>query len=166
MFSTGMMDLAQRKEQFAIAVVRAIAAAAGVSCYRLEVDDDSIDIGFAARSTGRPRLEAQLKCSERDLLHDDGLHFPLPRKNYDELRITDLDVPRILIVVLVPADVGQWMTFGADQLTLRRCAWWHSLEGDAPTVHNTQVMVTLPLTQRFDVTALQSLMRRAPGGRA
>lgn len=158
------MDLGQRKEQFSNALVRAIAASIGVSCYKLEVDDDSIDIGFASKATGRARVEAQLKCSERDILHDDGIHFALTKKNYDDLRITDHDVPRILIVVLVPEDVGQWLTLEADQLILRRCAWWMSLAGLPDSTNTTNVTVTLPLAQRFDGAALSTLMTRPAGG--
>lgn len=40
----------QQKEQFSVAYVRAVAAVAGINIYRPEVDDDSVDIGFAARA--------------------------------------------------------------------------------------------------------------------
>lgn len=158
------MDLGQRKEQFSHAVVRAIAASIGVSCYTLPVDDDSIDIGFAAKTTGRPRVEAQLKCSERDILRHDGIHFALTKKNYDDLRIKDLDVPRILIVVLVPEDIGQWVTLEADQVVLRRCAWWLSLAGMPDRPNAANVTVILPLHQRLDGVALSMLMARPAGG--
>ena len=57
----------QQKEQFSIAYVRAVAAAARVNIYKLEVDDNSIDIGFASKlvlgNARKLRLEAQLKSS-------------------------------------------------------------------------------------------------------
>ena len=56
----------QQKEQFSIAYVRAIAAAACINIYRCEVDEDSIDLGFSVRSVAgqgkSPKLDAQLKC--------------------------------------------------------------------------------------------------------
>lgn len=56
----------QQKEQFSIAYVRAVAAAARINIYRLEVDEYSIDIGFNVRSVAgqaqSPKLDAQLKC--------------------------------------------------------------------------------------------------------
>ena len=61
------MYINQRKEQFSVAYVRAIAALAGYSFYKPEIDDDSVDLGIVGRDgTGplsSPRLELQLKCT-------------------------------------------------------------------------------------------------------
>ncbi len=66
------MDINQQKEQFSITYIRAIAAVAGYSLYRPEIDNDSVDLGIVARGgTGiilSPRLELQLKCTARDIL--------------------------------------------------------------------------------------------------
>ena len=56
-----MMHLDQQKEQFSKAFVHAVATIAGYGTYQPAVDDDSIDLGIAARgglhTTRRPRLE-------------------------------------------------------------------------------------------------------------
>jgi hypothetical protein len=41
------MDINQRKEKFGEAYLRAVAAVAGFTLYRPEVDDDSVDWGLA-----------------------------------------------------------------------------------------------------------------------
>ncbi|MEH2286880.1 hypothetical protein [Nostoc sp.] len=54
------MDINQQKEQFSISYIRAIAAVAGYSLYRPEVDNDSVNLGIVCRGgTGKilsPRL--------------------------------------------------------------------------------------------------------------
>ncbi|MDF5720166.1 MAG: hypothetical protein PUP91_06680 [Rhizonema sp. PD37] len=56
-----LMDINQQKEQFSITYIRTIAAVAGYSLYRPEVDNDSVDLGIVSRGgTGKilsPRLE-------------------------------------------------------------------------------------------------------------
>lgn len=105
------MDISQQKEQFSNTYVRAIVSVAGYSTYRPEVDDDSVDIGIAARG-GKgviisPRLELQLKCTQRDILYDSSVRYQLNLKNYNDLRVNAL-VPRILVVVLVPENLADW----------------------------------------------------------
>ena len=52
--------------------MQAVTAAAGYNVYKPEVDDDSVDLGIAARGgkgTFRsPKLELQLKCTSIDVL--------------------------------------------------------------------------------------------------
>src|SRR5579872_6244092 len=102
------MDLSKRKEEFSYAYVHAIASVAGYGTSRPVVDDDSIDIQFLSSSknnyTRSPRLEAQLKASAQDLVKDEYIHYPLEIKNYNDLRDSNVLVPRLLICVLLSAD--------------------------------------------------------------
>ena len=73
------LHLTQRKEQFSLAFVRAIAAVSGYRITRCEVDDDSIDLGLkGSRRDGSsrcaPHLDLQVKCTETD----DGVGLELP----------------------------------------------------------------------------------------
>ena len=108
------MDLAQKKQEFSKAYVKAVAAACGYATQEPSVDEDSVDLGLAARGGGgtvrSPRLDLQLKCTARHLVGDQTVNFPLEMKNYEELRPIDFLVPRILVVVVVPDDVGQWIS--------------------------------------------------------
>lgn len=149
----------QQKEQFSIAYVRAIAAVAGVSVTRPEVDDDSIDIAFSSRNLQRPKLEAQLKCSA--VLDNDGevLRYPLNVKNYDDLRL-DVIVPRVLNVLCVPERMSEWITLTPTELTLRKAAYWVSLKGQIETTNTSSVTVSIPKCQLFDVAALKRLLEQ------
>ena len=160
-----MMDIGQRKEQFSRAYVHAVASVAGYSMSVPPVDDDSVDLMLAGRSVDgipcRPRLEMQLKCTSGDVLRDDQILYSLRRKNYDELKITDLLVPRLLVVVLVPESEEDWIRHGEDEMAIRRCGYWVSLRGRPATTNAYSVAVHLPRSQVFDVEGLRGLMGRA-----
>jgi hypothetical protein len=160
-----MMDLSQRKEQYSHAYVRAVASVAGFSVSIPEVDDDSIDLQLSGRSIEglplRPRLDIQLKCTSDDVIRDHQVVYPLKRKNYDELRITEFLVPRLLVVVHVPESEEAWLRHSEDELAMRRCGYWLSLFGMAETTNTSTVSIYLPRTNVFDVAGLRGLMGRA-----
>jgi hypothetical protein len=163
------MDSGQQKEQFSIAYLRAVVAAAGYNVYRPDVDDDSVDCGIAAGGTAylprKPRVELQLKCSARArLVTEEEIRFPLEIKNYEDLRGDDLIVPRILVVVLVPDSVTEWLRQSEEELALRHCGYWTSLRGLPPTQNRETVTVRLPRVQQFTPKALQEMMGRINDG--
>ena len=98
-----------------------------------EVDDDSIDLGIAGRVAHdiprRPRIELQLKCTNVKALRGDHIVYALKLKNYDNLRLDDPIVPRMLVVVLVPGHESQWLRQTEEESCLRRCAFWRCLRG-------------------------------------
>src|ERR1700733_13256391 len=100
------MSRNMQQEHLGYVFVRAVAYAAGFSCYRPEVDDDSIDLGVAKRGAGgtvrSPRLDMQIKCTGEGVFEKATLGYQLPLKNYDDLRHTDYQTPRILVVAFVP----------------------------------------------------------------
>jgi len=153
------MDINNQKEQFGIAYVRAIASVAGYSCYKPEVDDNSIDIGFKSSTEPYQIVEAQLKTTENlSYIKDGNIHFPLPIKNYNELRGKSI-ASRILICVVVPnGEPSSWINQNEEQLALMKCAYWVSLK-DFTSMKNTKtVTVQIPMSQIFSIEALKSLM--------
>lgn len=158
------MDLSQQKQEFSKAYVKAVAAAAGYATQEPSVDDDSVDLGLVARggngSVRSPRLEMQLKCTARHLLSERTLNYPLPLKNYDDLRPVNLMVPRILVVVTVPEDVSVWIEHSEDQMLLKHCGYWCSLRGFPATENSSTVTVNVPRTQLFNVSSVVSMMDR------
>ena len=161
------MDINQQKEQFSITYVRAITAVAGYSLYRPEIDNDSVDLGILSRGgTGKifsPRLELQLKCTARDVLEKNSIKYPLIIKNYHDLRINSL-VPRILVIVLVPEKITDWIKQTEDELCLRYCAYWVSLRGMPDTTNTTNVTIEIPRSNQFTPDALQTIIQRISFG--
>jgi hypothetical protein len=162
------MDLNQRKQAFSKAYVKAVAAVCGYATGEPDVDDDSVDLTLSARGGSgtirSPKLDIQLKCTARDVLSNGNLNFPLPIKNYDELRPTDLMVPRVLVVVLVPDEIMNWVLHSEEELVLRHCGYWYSLLGMPDTDNTTTVTVGIPRTQVFDVSGLGAIMTRLTEG--
>jgi hypothetical protein len=103
---------------------------------------------------------ARLKATAQEILRDDHLTFPLSLKNYDDLRTTDVLVPRILIVVLMPPDEAEWLAQSEQQLCLRHCGYWRSLRGEPERTNATSVTVTLPRANVFSVEGLKRIMTR------
>jgi hypothetical protein len=161
------MDINQQKEQFSITYIRAIAAVAGYSLYRPEVDNDSVDLGIVSRGgTGKilsPRLELQLKCTARDISNENYIKYPLNLKNYNDLKINAL-VPRILVVVLVPEKIADWIKQTEDELCLRYCAYWVSLRGITDTENTTSVTIEIPRSNQFTPLSLQAIIERISFG--
>lgn len=158
------MDLNEQKQQFSVAVARAVAAVCGLAYNEPGTDDDSVDATLAKRggsgTTRSPKLDMQLKCSA--VLAPGLTHIPLslPIKNYDELRPTNVMVPRILVVTLVPVELDDWLTCSEDQLVLRKCAYWLSLRGLPASENKEAVSVYIPRAQIFDAAGVQDIFKR------
>ncbi|MBF0336618.1 MAG: DUF4365 domain-containing protein [Nitrospirae bacterium] len=162
------MDMNQQKEQFSIAYVRAVVAAAGFICYKYDTDVDSIDMGISGiggvGTAKSPKIELQLKCTAKDIIFSDGVRYPLKIKNYNELRGEDYLIPRLLVVVVVPEDINEWLLHSEDELSMRHCGYWMSLRGFPETDNEETITVTLPRTQQFKVNDICQIMERISNG--
>jgi len=155
-------------EQFGRAYVQAVAAAVGCAFWVQNPDLHSVDLAFGRISPSptnkAPRLEAQLKPSYAAAINDTVVSYDLPMKNYDDLRIEELTVPRVLILIVVPENVEDWIEQDEESLRIRRCGYWLSLRG-APQVDNmTTRVVHLPRNQVFDVDGLSGIFERLENG--
>lgn len=114
-------------------------------------------------SVNFPELKLQLKCTSRDVIDGDRIRFPLKVKNYNDL-IKNVLVPRILVVVLVPDNVEDWVQQSEAEMCMRNCAYWISLRGMAETQNTATVTVALPRSNQFAVQALKSMIQRISEG--
>ncbi len=162
------MDANQQKEQFSNAYLRAVAATAGFQMYKPEPDIDKIDWGIAAprpkKTVRSPKVEIQLKCTSREVLHAEHLAFVLDLETYDNLRDPSHMVPRILIVVVVPDQVSDWLVHSEGHLALHHCGYWFSLRDMPPSHNETSQTIHIPRVQQFTVDALTGMMERLGAG--
>lgn len=143
--------------------VSAIAARAGYTFSKPNLDRDSIDLTISAGGHLRPKLDLQLKGTINLDASAAMMPFSLKLKNYDDLR-ESTQVPRILVVVRLPKDSDQWLSVSADELVLRHSAYWLSLRDapDAEVEHKKTVYI--PAKNRFDIDGLKALMELSRTG--
>lgn len=158
------MHIDQRKEQFSLAYVHAVAAVAGCKVAHWSVDDDSVDVTLArkreAAAFTAPKLDVQMKCTHLEDWDEHGmLRYPLKIKNYEDLRDPHVLIPRILVVVVVPSEIELWCGQTEAEMTLRKCGYWLSLAGLAATTNDQKVTVYLPRVNMFTPRALDQMMR-------
>lgn len=163
-----MMDLDMQKDQFSRAYVQAVAACAGFAWSSPSVDDDSVDMCLHQRGGGgtirSPRVDLQLKCKAAP--SPDGDTFPhfIKLKNYNDFNELAVLVPRILVVVLVPDSLSDWLAHTEAELAMRRCGYWVSLRGLPPSQNETGQTVQIPRRQMFTVPSLQGILQRISQG--
>ena len=147
-----------KEEALSRAYVEAVAASAGYTTAVRNLDVDGVDLQINAGGLMRPCLDLQLKATINLGVASDGQYrYPLKRRNYDLLRLPTV-VPRILVLLSLPPDESQWMSVTPEELVIRKCAYWVSLQGYRETDNTTSVTITVPEQNRFDVAALQRLM--------
>lgn len=163
------MDPNKQKEEFNYAYICALAAHAGLNKGKFDVDDDSVDIvfqskGYVGCTFRSPQIQIQLKCTSQSLVDGDVIKFPLPIKNYEDLRGDNVIAPRYLAVLLVPEDIAEWVQHNEDHIALFNSCYWVSLRDAGPTTNKTNVTVSIPLEQRLTSDTLRLMMDRASVG--
>ena len=152
------------QEALSCAYVRAVAARAGYDVAPSGVDIDSVDLKIQAGGSMRPAIDLQLKATVNLGEPRDGcVSFPLPLKNYNDLRI-DTQTPRLLVVLDLPKDDQRWMEVTGEELVLMRRAYWMSLKGAEETANISTVSVRIPATNLFNLESLRQLMDRSRTG--
>ena len=58
----------------------------------------------------------------------------------------------------LPIDATDWLTVSADELVMRRCAYWVSLLGRSESNNQASVRVSIPTDNRFDPDNLRQLL--------
>ena len=151
------MDLNTQKSRFSLSYIEAVASHAGFQVEEVRVDFDSVDGTLKADFGKRPRIEFQAKATARDVVRENNVHFPLSVKNYDDLRLEAIN-PRILIVLVMPESIDEWINQSDEELCLRYCAYWVSLNGRPASSNQDTITVYLPLVNVFDSAQLTGMM--------
>lgn len=133
----------QRMAELSFGYLTIMSAVAGYTCQRgPDTDMDSVDATVRAGGLLRPLFDVQLKTTSRPMWRNDGLHFWLKAKNYQDLRAKRM-VKAVLVVLVLPAKPSDWV----------ECT-------EAPGGKT----VVIPARQRFDLDAMQSIISRVRQG--
>jgi len=154
------------KEELSYAYVHAVASRAGFTCERPPKDRGSVDV-VSRTEGGMPDdvvlqhavLQAQLKATSQIGNVNGQFSFPLPIKNYDELRARSM-AARLLIVFVMPDDPMAWLTVDRETLIARRCAYWCNLKGEPAVENETSRSVRVRTANLFTPERLKALMMK------
>ena len=163
--SLGMAQTAQQ-EGFGDAFLLAVAGVAGCAVSQRRPDDDSIDWTLSCKLSSRPKLDVQMKTTSTDDGTGEVIRYQLKKKNYDDLILTNVLAPRILVLVTLPANIEEWVSMTAKQLVLRRCGYWVSLKGEPESDNKTAVSVSIPRENLLTPRAVQMMMNTINEGGA
>jgi hypothetical protein len=108
------LPMSARQEQFSLAFVQMVAAAAGCSIKTHATDYDGVDITIASSSSYEkfycPQFELQLKCTtQHRYLAADHLAWPMKAKPFVKLTRPDRFIPAYLGVLLIPDKFATWL---------------------------------------------------------
>ncbi len=164
------ITIPHQKEALSEAYARAVVAKAGfnigTTMFDYGVDGiikDVINRGGRFVESGFG-INFQLKSSCDVIFRDGEVIYDLESKNYNDLVAETSMLPNILILLALPQNSDEWLTVTADQLIIKKCAWWCSLEGKEPTTNETTKRISIPDCQIFSPTALVDLMNKVKGG--
>ena len=148
------------QEQLSLAYVRAVVYNAGFSLSLPEKDYYGIDGTIDdPNRRGVNRIDFQLKSTTRYAVRGGEIVYDLRVEDYNRL-ILDDDVPRVLILFLMPPDRNEWLAQSLEQLCLRECAFWHSLTGKDRSSHTDTKRVFVPQDNAFNQDGLRDMFRR------
>ncbi len=152
------LPLNQQKEEFSFAYVHSVVSKAGY-CINYPRKDRGIDINVYD-SNEIVKLDIQVKCRENEILHGNNYHVSLKAPHYNKLCVPQgsTSTDRILVVVFVPNNCDDWCYHTEEELILRRCGYWLSLQGKPKTSNTSTKTICIPKQNVFNVEALKNMM--------
>ncbi|WP_236655348.1 DUF4365 domain-containing protein [Streptacidiphilus carbonis] len=161
----GNLPITARQEQFSLAYVRLVAAAAGCSIKCHETDYDGVDITISSSAEYDtfycPEFELQLKCTtQQRYLTDGDMAWPMKAEPFARLTNPKRYVPAFLGVLLVPEDPSVWLDHNDKGLLAKGTMFWQrACHLGATAQGRGSRTVHLPRTNVFDVSQLLGIMR-------
>ena len=165
------MDENTRKEMFSYAYIQAVVSVAGFSVENKSRPMDNAGIDLTIESPGRigellcPKFDVQVKCtSSTDIVNKDVIKYPLPVQNYNRLRAIKTLVPQLLIIVLVPKKISEWLKTSEQEMLIKKCGYWVSLKGNPETKNSSTITVSIPRKNLFTPQNLSLIMKKIDMG--
>ena len=168
------MNVQDFKEDLSISYLRAIAAQAKVTLEVNRRDGDSKDVDLRKQTvtdTGEPfvaEFSVQLKATSSKSIYSEtsnSIKYQLPAKNFNDLCRRGTNII-ILCLLILPENELEWVNQSPDELVLKRCMYWLSLQGESETTNSATVTVDIPKTNIMSADKLNDMIHTiANGGR-
>ena len=108
---------------------------------------------------GVNRVDFQLKSATDYEFRGTDIIYDLRVEDYNRL-IQDRDIPRVLILFVMPGDEAEWLAQSPAELCLRRCAYWKSLMGENFSSNRSTVRVSVPQANVFNQDGLGDMFNQ------
>jgi len=158
------------ESELSYAYLHAVASRAGMSCIPVPriPDNRGVDAKITAYGPFPTQkrytrlsvdIDIQLKATRQELpeTEDHFSYFLNDLACYNDLRAINLGRHHILIVLLLTGEQSQWLNITAEELILRKSAYWVSLYGAEESQNDSGVTIYLPKTNLLTVESLQCL---------
>lgn len=160
-----MISAAHRQEALSLAYIGAVAAKCGMTIsgrshdYGIDVTLNQVTMANGRLTETGCRLDIQAKSTTRWTITASRVEYDLDIRAYDALRTRRLMVPRILVLLALPEDESEWLSWSQRELQLRQCAYWCSFRGGEKISNLSSVRVKIPATQPFSPDELRMIMK-------
>lgn len=166
------MYISNKKEEFQIAYISALAANMGYNTSKKQVDNDSIDISIHAHDFGdeneimNPTIDFQLKATSSLNTKSGVITFSLKKKNYTDLSNTKSLSPKYLLLLHLPKNEDEWIEELDCGIYLKNKCYWCSLKGLPSSSNKTTVNINIPESQILTLEVLKMMMTEASNRRS
>lgn len=164
------LPLNERKQQFSLAFVQIVAAAAGCSVKHHTTDYDGVDITVVSSSEYIkfycPQFELQVKCTaQTDVLKQDHVAWQMDAGPFRRLINPKRYCAAYLGILLVPADPNTWLDQDETHLITESRLYW-AAAADLGTIADGTASKTVhvPRSNLFDVARLRGIMESIGDG--
>ncbi len=165
-----MLTVTHRQEAISRAYIQAVASKCGMNSsfrdfdYGIDVTLHEITRRGKRYVESGFKLDIQAKASINVVFEETAIKYDMEKRTYDDLRVTNVGTPRILVLLALPVKEDEWALFSEDNLVLQKCAYWVSLKGLIATPNTSQIRVSIPRLNLFHPESLQGIMERIRGG--
>ena len=147
------------QEELSFAYVRAVIFRAGFNLTLPVLDLFGVDGTVVSMASGINRVDFQLKATTNYQVSGNNILYDLRVEDYNRL-IREDDLPRVLILYIMPTDAAQLLIQSRNELSLRECAFWVNLMGMRPSRNVSTVRVSVPTDNVFDQDGLNDMFRQ------
>lgn len=161
------------ESELSYAYLHALTSRAGMNCYvpNRHADNYGVDavVEYFDTIPGTyitdVSIRVQLKATYQKLTETDT-HFKYYYQNaaqYNKMRVDTGRPVRIFVILLLPQDSNQWLTWSTEQLIIKNVAYWVNLYG-APEPNETGITISIPKANVVNGQSLIDLMQAIAKG--
>jgi hypothetical protein len=160
----------QQKEEISRAYVAAVAAHCGYAIVSYSQDQGAVDLSIGAASPvgaghlADPRIDLQLKCtSDKRRVKQKHVSCQFETVAKHDVLVRPRSTLFLLVVMVLPPDQDDWIAHSADELIMRRCAFYKIMNNESKATVSAPT-VKVPRDNHFSPKALAALMERVSKG--